>query len=101
MEKNKIIENYRKVAMDILNDRLDRFEISIGHLEVKHMAELGASIMLTRDGILQGGSLVKAVVDNDLYGAIARADTTVIKGVKYFLQLREYVYFNELVNLIK
>ena len=39
-----------------------------------HIIDIIVSVMMTRDGIMQGGGFVQAIVNNDLRGAIGRAD---------------------------
>ena len=39
-----------------------------------HIVDIIVSVMMTRDGVMQGGSFVQAIVNNDLRGAISRAD---------------------------
>jgi hypothetical protein len=39
-----------------------------------HIIDVIVSVMMTRDGIMQGGGFVQAIVNNDLRGAIGRAD---------------------------
>ena len=39
-----------------------------------HIIDVIVSVMMTRDGVMQGGGFVQAIVNNDLRGAIGRAD---------------------------
>jgi hypothetical protein len=41
-----------------------------------------ASVMMTRDGVMSGGSFVHSILENDLYGAINRGDSECIKYLK-------------------
>ena len=50
----------------------------------QHAIEVAASILMTRDNVLQGGSFVQAVVNNNLREAINRADDTCVKYLKFF-----------------
>jgi hypothetical protein len=43
-------------------------------VESQHISNIIASVMMTRDKVLRGGGFVCAVVDNDLYSAVCRAD---------------------------
>lgn len=47
-----------------------------------HIIDVMASVMMTRDKFMIGGSFVQSVVDNDLYGAISRADSECLKNLK-------------------
>jgi hypothetical protein len=89
--------------MTNVTDKIDQYEIvakryltknrewagleNLSEEEFAHVCNIGKSILLTRDGILQGGSFVQAVVNNDLKGAINRADATCIKALKGFVAL--------------
>jgi hypothetical protein len=47
-----------------------------------HQINTMISVMLHRDGIMIGGSFVEAVANNDLYGAISRADIENFQNLK-------------------
>jgi hypothetical protein len=47
-----------------------------------HQINTMISVMLHRDGIMNGGSFVEAVANNDLYGAISRADMENFQNLK-------------------
>ena len=55
--------------------------------------------MMTRDKVLQGGSFVEAVVANNLFQAVSRADADVVKNLRIialayqFARLKEEVAF--------
>ena len=53
-------------------------------VEDQHAIDVAASVLMTRDGVLQGGSFVQAIVDNNLREAINRADDICIKYLKFF-----------------
>jgi len=54
----------------------------------EHVINIGASILCTKWGIgYEGGSFVQAVVENDLQGAIGRADGISLRALKFFCQL--------------
>lgn len=49
----------------------------------EHIINIIVSIMRTRDGIGPvGGSFVQSIVNNDLYGALIRADHECLKNIK-------------------
>lgn len=70
------------------NDKIDSYYeaanmYAIGwNVSDKHAIELMASVMMTRDNVLPGGSFVQAVVRNDLTDAVNRADQTALKYLK-------------------
>jgi len=92
-----LIEKYHLKAEFLLNELKDTHVLSseLYEVDLYHLAELGASVMLTRDNILEGGSFVRCVVKNDLLGSVQMADSTASKGLKYLLYLREYTHFDE------
>jgi hypothetical protein len=53
-------------------------------VEDQHAIDVAASVLMTRDGVLQGGSFVQAIIDNNLREAINRADAICIKYLKFF-----------------
>jgi hypothetical protein len=60
-----------------------------------HILQLAASVMMTRDQILSGGSFVQSIVNNDLSEAFNRADTVAETAVKFFVYCRNNVYINQ------
>ncbi len=68
-------------------------DIFIGELSTEeyiHTIHLGASVLMNRDGIRPGGHFVEAICNNNLRDAVNRADSTAIKGLKFFV----YCYNN-------
>ena len=60
-----------------------------------HIINIISSVMMTRDGKgLQGGSFVQSVVDNDLFGAISRADDVCYQNLKVIVAANQYAYLN-------
>ncbi len=47
-----------------------------------HQVDTMISVMLHRDKIQMGGSFVEAIANNDLYGAISRADVENFQNLK-------------------
>jgi hypothetical protein len=60
-----------------------------------HIIRIIASVMMTRDeqGI-QGGGFVQSVVDNDLFGAISKADNECYNHLKVIVAAKQYSYLN-------
>jgi hypothetical protein len=73
MEENIIVK---------YQERAKEFAKSYGENVSDHIAHVMASAMMTRDNVLQGGSFVEAVVQNDLYQAISRADPAVLANIR-------------------
>ena len=63
---NKTYNAYKDAVVRFLND----YEETASN----HIIEIMISIMMTRDNLIQGGSFVQAIVNNDLRKAVTRAD---------------------------
>ena len=63
---NKTYIAYKEAVVRFLND----YEETASN----HIIEIMISTMMTRDNLIQGGSFVQAVVNNDLRKAVTRAD---------------------------
>lgn len=59
-----------------------------------HILDVMASVMMTRDNVRQGGSFVQCVVNNDLYGAISRADHSCLANLKIIVLAKEFAHVN-------
>lgn len=59
--------------------------------EMNHIINIGTSILQTRDGGIQGGSFVQAVVDNDLTRTYNRADSINRKVIPFYIHLLNHV----------
>jgi hypothetical protein len=58
---------------------------SMTQSELNHILDIGTSILCTKWKVgFEGGGFVQAFVNNDLMNAIGRADSTTIKGFKFF-----------------
>lgn len=53
-------------------------------VDEQHAIDVAASILMTRDNVLQGGGFAQAIVANNLREAINRADDTCVKYLKFF-----------------
>lgn len=61
---------------------------SVTESEKAHLIDIGTSILCTKWKVgYEGGSFVQSFVNNDLMGAIGRADNTSYKGFKFFASL--------------
>lgn len=48
----------------------------------EHIVDIIVSVMMTRDDVMKGGSFVEAICNNDLRGAISRADGDCINHLR-------------------
>jgi len=62
----------------------------------EHIIDVIVSVMKTRDGVQQGGSFVQAIVDNDLYTALTRADDDCYNNIKIIAMASRNCYVNQL-----
>lgn len=79
---------------DVIRKEVESFyrengdECGLSHMtggEINHILDIAVSILCTKWKVgYPGGGFVQAFVDNDLMNAIGRADSTVIKGFKFF-----------------
>lgn len=58
---------------------------------IQHIVDIAMSVMMTRDHYQMGGSFAKAIVDNDLYAAVSKADTECALALRYFVYCNKYV----------
>lgn len=65
--------------------------VTLTEEEMNHVINIGTSILQTRDGGIQGGSFVQAVVDNDLSRTYNRADSTNRKVIPFYIILLNHV----------
>ena len=67
----------------------------VGEYQVEvsdHIIHVIASVMMTRDNVQQGGSFVQCVINNDLYGAISRADKSCLENLKIIVLAKEFAH---------
>lgn len=57
-----------------------------------HIIDIMASVMMSRDGYLQGGSFVQSIINNDLFGAINRGDKECIQHLKLIVATKHYCH---------
>ena len=69
-----------------------RIECAARNISSSHIIDICSSVMMTRDGVLFGGSFVQAVVDNDLTKALAYADTECRNNLLTITMARESWY---------
>lgn len=56
-----------------------------------HIINIARSVMMHRDGIMKGGSFVTAIVENDLDGAITRADSVCVQNIPFFVHCKRFI----------
>ena len=74
MNYQELREKYKKSVLEFANGW--KAELT------DHQVDIMISVMLHRDQIQTGGSFVEAIANNDLYGAVSRADSENIKNLK-------------------
>ena len=65
--------------------------VTLTEEQMDHAKSVGVSVLQTRDGGIQGGSFVQAVVDNDLSRTYNRADSTNRKVIPFYIILKDHV----------
>ncbi len=68
-----------------------QISVTLTEEEMIHVINIGTSILQTRDGGIQGGSFVQAVVDNDLTRTHNRADSVNRKVIPFYVILLNHV----------
>ena len=87
LNKNmEIVNQYQKSAEEFALE----YEVTNPHI-----INIIASVMMTRDGVgIKGGSFVQSIVDNDLWGAISRADNQCMNNLQVIVAANQYSYLN-------
>ena len=99
METFKKIEVVKNLVANYLKENGAHVGLSEFDCQNDHIVQIGTSILCTKWQVgYAGGGFVQAVVDNDLQGAISRADSTNVRALKFYCQLMYNVgmpYFDE------
>ena len=99
METFKKIEAVRELVTNYLKENGTHVGLSESDCQNNHIVEIGTSILCTKWEIgYSSGGFVQAVANNDLQGAISRADNTNVRALKFYCQLMYNVgmpYFDE------
>ncbi len=69
----------------------NQISVTLTEEEMNHVIDVGVSVLQTRDGGIQGGSFVQAVVDNDLTRTYNRADSINRKVIPFYIILLNHV----------
>ena len=81
---NKTYNAYKDAVIRFLND----YEETANN----HIIEIMISVIMTRDGLLQGGSFVQAVISNNLKDAISNADADCSKNLRIITLCANFCY---------
>lgn len=68
-----------------------QISVSLTEEEMSHVISIGVSVLQTRDGGMQGGGFVQAIVANDLSGSYNRADSINRRAVPFYITLKDHV----------
>lgn len=68
-----------------------QISVTLTEEEMNHVINVGVSVLQTRDGGIQGGSFVQAVVDNDLSRTYNRADSVNKRVIPFYIILLNHV----------
>ena len=69
----------------------NQISVTLTEEEMNHVINVGVSVLQTRDGGIQGGSFVQAVVDNDLTRTYNRADSVNKRVIPFYIILLNHV----------
>ena len=70
----------------------------VSNEEKAHIVHVASSVLMTRDKFMMGGSFVQAVVDNNLYQAANRADSTMQKCLCFMTSICNNVRVSHIPN---
>jgi hypothetical protein len=87
----KTEQEYRDTVSQEFENWYSSNRVPLSQDEVAHVKSIGFSVLQTRDGGILGGSFVRAIVDNDLSGALSRADLTNKKVIPFYVHLKDHV----------
>jgi len=96
-EKQNNIENKVMDIREKCRERATKFAIEYGFTNVsEHILDIMVSIMCTRDkSSYAGGGFVEAVVANNLYLALSRADTDCRNNIFLLTMCKQNCFLNE------
>lgn len=79
----KLVESFYKEAITY-----ESYMPRLSEDQKNHVIQIGTSILCTKWGIgYEGGGFVQAVVNNDLMGAVGKADGTNVKMLPFYCKL--------------
>ena len=80
------IEKYKEACIKLAQSY--RVEVS------EHIIQVMTSVCMTRDGHWIGGSFVDAIIKNDLYEAITRADADCLANLRIIVLAKNFCHIN-------
>lgn len=90
-----IVTDYREHAQEALEKYYaGGYRVKPAENDIDHICGIAASVMMTRDNVLMGGSFVTAVVENDLDSAVERADSVCAQHLPFFVYCKKFVHLN-------
>ena len=88
-----------------LNEAVDQFYKFYGYAAITddqiHVLRIAQSIMMHRDGVLNGGGFVSAFVRNDLIQSLNRADSTIINHFQFLASVLQYGHIKYAKNVLE
>ena len=92
METTKeLIDFYHKVA-EVYSQRIIENPST-------HIINVVASVMMTRDKVLNGGSFVQSIVLDKLEEAVCRSDSECYENLRLFVMAKKYCFIEQFENL--
>ena len=96
LRKNNWSEKDIQAYKDRVKQEFDQWygnqiSVTLTEEEMNHVIDVGVSVLQTRDGGMQGGSFVQAVVDNDLSRTYNRADSVNKRVIPFYIILLNHV----------
>jgi hypothetical protein len=91
--KNKV----KEYISDMGHHYIQNYEF-LGKEDLEHIADIGTSVMCTKLEIgFPGGSFVQSVVNNDLRGSFANADSVNAGAIRFYVMMMYNLQLNGLV----
>lgn len=97
-DKTKDYDRYRKLAASYLKKNPQFIVGKMSPEDFEFIVNIGASVMMTRDGFLPGGGFAQSIVQNDLAKAVGAADKTAIRALRYFVAVNRNLELNDPFN---
>lgn len=87
-----IISDYRVKAQQAFSKYYQsEYRAKPTEIDAKHICDIATLIMMTRDKHIKGGGFATAVVNNDLEGAIERADSVCSQHLPFFVYCKKFI----------
>ncbi len=90
-------EKVRKLIDKYVDENLSLIIGEVTSDEIRHIKDIGESIVRTRDNIAPfGGIFVYSIVENNLEKAVSYADRTCIKALKLFVLIKLWCHVEQI-----